>query len=59
MKANGAATDVLAENREKADELQAHLRAWEAEFPVVEPTLITDGMPENLVEQLRSIGYLK
>ena len=55
---NGVRTDV---GRKEFDELQRlikFVRRWESQYPRVPPTLPGKDLPEEVVEQLRALGYV-
>jgi len=55
---NGVLTDVAGLHQEVVRQLAAHLRRWEAENPPTEPIEMGEGLSREVIEQLRSLGYL-
>lgn len=56
-KDDGHRTDVGKEHPEVLARLRSRLEAWEKEHPRVESTHRDEGTPEQVKEQLRSLGY--
>jgi hypothetical protein len=55
---NGAKTDVSTDFPEVASRLEAYLRKWERGHPERPATPASDGPSPELMEQLRSLGYV-
>jgi arylsulfatase A-like enzyme len=55
---NGAEPDVSADFPEEASRLEAYLREWERRHPERPATPASDGPSPELIEQLRSLGYV-
>jgi arylsulfatase A-like enzyme len=53
----GARSNRIAQHRDEAEKLGAFLRAWEHQHPKADP-LDNGSLPDELIEQLRAIGYL-
>lgn len=54
---DGARTNVAARYPEEAAHLAALLRRWESAHPEAEPTLADRIPPEEVIQQLRGLGY--
>jgi hypothetical protein len=54
----GSRSNQIAWHPNEAARLKSFLEAWEREHPKAEP-LVNGSVPDALIEQLRSIGYLR
>lgn len=53
----GSRSNQIAEHPERAARMQAFLEAWERDHPKADP-IVNGSLPDELLEQLRAIGYL-
>jgi arylsulfatase A-like enzyme len=56
---NGSLTDEAELHPEIVRQLAAHLARWETDNPPAKPVEVGDGLSQEMVEQLRSLGYLE
>lgn len=56
---NGRLTDKIDERPDVARKLADHLREWERQFPKSPSTQPADRPSEDLLDQLRALGYVK
>jgi arylsulfatase A-like enzyme len=54
---DGARTDAAASHPEELERLAKFLGRWEASHPEAEPTLAERAPPDEMVDQLRALGY--
>jgi arylsulfatase A-like enzyme len=54
----GEATSVLDENRAKADEMDAYLKAWRKRYPPAPTIPRQQAVSQQELEQLRALGYV-
>lgn len=59
IKENGRRTDQLFRNKAIARELAASLHSWRSKFPSAKPTPLKGKMSQEMIEQLKSLGYLE
>lgn len=53
----GSRSNRISDHPEQAAQLQTFLHAWERQHPKADP-IINGSLPDELLEQLRAIGYL-
>lgn len=58
IKEDGKRTDEIGRFPEVAAELKSYIEAWERRVPQGESTPLDEGLPEEVSEQLKAIGYL-
>jgi arylsulfatase A-like enzyme len=56
---NGVLSDEAELHPEIVRQLAAHLARWETENPPAEPIELGDGLSQEMIDQLRSLGYLE
>jgi hypothetical protein len=56
---NGVLTDEAELYPEIVHQMAAYLSRWETEHPPGEPVEVGDGLSQEMLEQLRSLGYLE